>query len=346
MRELLFVGTAVTRPGAVGSLYRLRPGGEWELADGIPADAAVQAITPHPTRGDTVFLATRKGLYRSTDAGENWELLQVTEEPVQFWTVVVSPHDPDVLFTGTSPVGFHRSDDGGDTWKKCGASHPEKFDISFGGSRTMRIAFHPTNPDVLYAASEINGFFVSEDGGDTWRDEVDGIGALAALPHLKNTELTDDDTEGMFDGHSVCTTPAKPDSVFYVCRLGIFESTDRGKTFRDLEVGKYAPFTYTRDCRVVAGRPESLYACFSISSRSDAGAVFRTDDLGQSWHRAGPPENAKSTVMGFGVHVTDPGGLVAVTRHGQVFTTLDGSGTWSETRLPSDAGDAFCAAIL
>jgi hypothetical protein len=50
--------------------------------------------------------------------------------------------------------------------------------------------------------------------------------------------------------------------------------------------------------------------------------------------------------MGFGVHVTDPAGVVTVTRHGQVFYTLDGSRTWTERQLPEDAGDAFCGAIL
>lgn len=346
MRELLFVGTAVTRPGAVGSLYRMNPGSDWQLATGIPADASVQAITPHPVQEDLVFAATRGGVYRSTDAGDTWTRLDVTEEPVEFWCVVVSPHDRRVLFAGTSPVGCHRSDDLGETWQKCVASQPERFDITFGHSRLMRIAFHPTDPNVLYGASEINGFFVSEDGGETWRNEAEGISALAALPHLKNTELTDDDTEGMFDAHAVATTPAKPDSVFYCGRLGIFESTDKGKTFTDLEVGRFAPFSYTRDCRVVCDDPNTLYACFSISSRSAAGAVFRTTDAGQTWHRAGPPENATSTVMGFGVHASDAGGLVAVTRHGQVLSTMDGARTWAEWRLPENAGDAFCGAIL
>lgn len=346
MRERMFVGTAVTRPGAVGSLYTATPDGDWALAAGVPADAAVQAITPHPTRPDLVFAATRKGLYRSADAGASWHRLTVTDEPVQFWSVVVSPHDPDVLFAGTSPVGFFRSSDGGETWKRCQADHPERFEMSFGGSRTMRIAFHPADPGVLYAASEVNGFLVSEDGGETWRGEPAGILEKAALPHLRNTELTDDDTEGMFDGHSVCTTPAKPDSVFYICRLGIFETTDRGRTLRDLEVKRYAPFSYTRDCRPVAGDPSLLYACFSISSRSEAGAVYRSDDVGETWRQANHGVEAHSTVMGFGVHPTDPDGLVAVTRHGQVLYTLDGSRTWADKPLPADAGDAFCAAVI
>jgi photosystem II stability/assembly factor-like uncharacterized protein len=346
MRNLVFVGTAVTRPEAVGSLYKLEAGGEWQVADGIPRDASVQAITPHPGRDGLVFLATRKGLFRSEDAGNSWAPMNVAQESPQFWSIVVSPHDPDMLIAGTAPVGFYRSEDCGKSWRKCEGEFPERFKISFGGSRAMRVAFHPTNPKLLYAVAEINGLFISEDGGDSWRSEAQGLSALAAQPHLKNTELTDDDTEGMFDAHAVTTTPAKPDALFYICRMGIFESEDCGKSFRDLEVKRYAPFNYTRECRFVYGEPRKMYACFSISSRSSAGALYCSSDLGGSWYRADPQVTPRSTMMGFGTHVSDANGVVTVTRGGQVFHTTDGCRSWSEKQLPADAGDAFCGAIL
>lgn len=346
MRNLMLVGTAVTRPDAVGSMYKLQAGGEWELAEGIPLDAAVQAITPHPSRENVVYAATRKGVYRSTDAAKTWQRLPVTDEVVQFWTVVVHPQNPDVLFAGTAPVGFYRSDDAGDTWRKCRADYPERFKISFGHSRVMRIAFHPTNPKLMYAIAEINGFLISEDGGDTWRGEHEGILALSKHPNLKSKIETDDDAEGMFDAHSVCTTPADPDAIFYICRLGIFVSHDKGKTFRDLEVGKQAPFSYTRDCRFVYGNARKMYACFSISSRSNAGALYTSDDLGDRWQRADGQVTPQSTMMGFGVHVSDPNGVITVTRGGQIFFTLDGSQRWTEKQLPANAGDAFCGAML
>lgn len=210
----------------------------------------------------------------------------------------------------------------------------------------MRVAFHPTDANLVYAAAEINGFYISEDGGRHWRSEAVGLAQLAALPHLKNTELTRDDTEGMFDAHAVTTTSANPDAVYYVCRMGIFETLDRGKSFRDLEVRRFAPFDYTRECRIVFGQPKSMYACFSISSRSNAGALYRSDDLGAHWHRADEAVNPRSTMMGFGTHVSDARGVVTVTRGGQVFYTLDGGHEWVEKQLPADAGDAFCGAIL
>ncbi|WP_233871295.1 hypothetical protein [Paraburkholderia adhaesiva] len=346
MRKLMLVGTATTRPEAIGSMFKLEPGGEWQHVSDIPVDASVQAITPHPTRENVIYAAARKGVFRSTDGGASWHRLNVTDENVQFWTIVVHPQKPDVLFAGSGPVGVYRSDDGGDTWRKCNAHHPERFKISFGNSRVMRIAFHPTKPSTMYAVAEINGFLVSEDEGENWRGVEDGLVALSKEPHLKSKIETDDDAEGMFDAHSVCTTTAAPDSLFYICRLGIFESKDKGKTFRDLEVGKHAPFQYARECRIVYGSPEKMYACFSISSRSAAGALYVSDDLGKSWSRADSQVEPRSTMMGFGTHVSDPDGVITVTRGGQVFFTTDGSKSWTEKQLPANAGDAFCGAIL
>lgn len=346
MRGIVFAGTAVTRPGAVGSLFRLEHGGDWNAVDGIPLDASVQAITPHPSKEGIVYAATRKGVFESQDAGLTWSRLSMPSDGTQFWTVVVHPANHNVLFAGGAPIGIYRSEDGGQSWRQCRCDHPERFKITFGASRIMRIAFHPTNPDIMYAVAEINGFLVSADGGETWKGSNEGVAELAKHPKLKSREVTDDDTEGMFDAHSVCTSPARPDAAFYACRMGIFSTTDLGRTMSDLEVGRFAPFRYTRDVRLACDDPRTMYACFSISSRSSAGAMYRSRDLGESWTRVDSAVTPLSTIMGFGVHVSDSRGVVSVTRHGQVFYTMDGCENWTEKQLPAGAGDAFCGAIL
>jgi photosystem II stability/assembly factor-like uncharacterized protein len=346
MRGIIFAGTAVTRPDSIGTLYRLEHTGTWRTVAGIPPDAGAQAITPHPKQADVVFVATRVGVFKTTDAGLSWSKLNVPSQGQQFWSFAIHPRDPSRMFVGCSPVGFYRSQDGGENWLPCRCEHPERFKITFGGSRAMKVAFHPTDPNILYAAAEINGFLVSTDGGESWRAANEGVLQLAHVPALQNTELTDDPTEGMFDAHSVCTTPARPEAAYYGCRMGIFSTTNLGDTFRDLEVRRFAPFRYTRDVRVAADDPRTLYACFSIASRSETGAMYRSNDLGDNWARVDEAMTVSSTIMGFGVHVSDGRGVASATRHGQVFYTLDGCKSWTETRLPTNAGDAFCAAIL
>lgn len=345
MQGVILAGTAVTRPDSIGSLFRLEPGGEWRLADDLPRDVAVQAITPDPSNSNRVYIAARKGIFRSDDAGATWTSLNAPEG-LAYWSLLLDPKDPDRIFAGTAPSGAVYSTDGGKTWERSVSEDAERYTISFGRSRMMKLAFHPTDPNVMYGASEINGFYVSTDAGKTWRKSETALSKLAAQPDLKNIELTTDDTEGMFDAHAVVTTPAKPDAAFYICRMGVFETDDLGETMRDLEVRRFAPFRYTRDLRVSPVQPETFYACFSISSRSEKGAMYRSPDLGETWVRADPEMDARSTIMGFGIHATEHGGIASVTRHGQVFHTTDDGAHWSETQLPADAGDAFCAAIL
>jgi hypothetical protein len=165
-------------------------------------------------------------------------------------------------------------------------------------------------------------------------------------PSLRSQINVPDDREGMLDGHTVAMTSARPGEVFYACRMGLFSSNDRGKSWVSLDVGKFAPYTYARDLRVVPGAPGSIYLALSIASRSDAGALYRSNDAGKTWARADTPVNAVSTIMSMGVHPTDGLGAVYVTRHGQVHWTVDGSNTWLAKQLPGEAGDAYCAIIL
>ncbi|MGH7044075.1 MAG: hypothetical protein ACREFY_18385, partial [Acetobacteraceae bacterium] len=59
----LLVGTAATRDGGAGGLFRREPDGDWQHAF---TAADVHAITPHPTAPDTVFLGSKDGPYIST----------------------------------------------------------------------------------------------------------------------------------------------------------------------------------------------------------------------------------------------------------------------------------------
>ena len=156
MRGVVFAGTAVTRPEAVGSLYRMEHGGSWSPVKGIPLDAGVQALTPHPAEGEVIFAATRVGVFRSGDAGLSWSKLNLPADGRQFWSFAIDPKNHNVMFVGSSPVGFYRSDDAGETWRRCQCDHPERFKMTFGGSRAMKIAFHPSDSRTLYAAAEIN----------------------------------------------------------------------------------------------------------------------------------------------------------------------------------------------
>ncbi len=355
MSYVLLVGTAVSRKNSVGTLYRATSGDVWSPVEGIPLDTGVQAITPHPQRDGVVFAATCSGIYKSRDGGQRWSKLQLPDaEGREFWSLSVHPKKPNTIFAGSSPPGIYRSDDGGETWKFCGEPRGSAERIAglpwpTARSRVMRIVFDAQNPDLMFGALEINGFIVSEDGGQTWRDASAELMKLADNPRLKNHIVSRSDFEGLLDGHAVCTSPAAPGSVVYACRVGLFATDDLGKSWRNLNVADYAPIDYGRDVWVAVDDPNTIYTALSLSSRAagdSVGAIYRSTNLGRTWERADIGVSPRSTVMGMRVHVTDPNKVVDVTRAGQVFWTLDHCSSWHESQLPSDAGDAYCAAIL
>lgn len=352
MTSTLLVGTAVTREGAVGTLYRSANGGGWEPAGGIPLDTGVQALTGHPTEPGVVFASTRVGVFKSTDGGANFEKLDVPSED-EFWSVTIHPDNHDTVFAGTAPVSVFRSDDGGDSWRRVGSSEPmpELCDLtqskSFCESRLMRLFCDPTDPSLMFGACETNGIIVSEDGGESWRDASSELIAIAhGDESLQSAIIAPDVHEGMVDGHAVIVSPSQPGTVFYACRMGLFSSADQGKTWKNHDIKKFAPISYSRDLRLAVDNPDTFYLALSISSRSDSGALYRSTDTGTTWQRCDEPVTAVSTIMGMNVHASDPDKVIYVTRGGQVMYTEDQCASWNEKQLPEEAGDAFVCAIL
>jgi photosystem II stability/assembly factor-like uncharacterized protein len=341
----VYVGAGRYTGGTLSGLFRQAAGGEgWTpLGKGLPDPVSIQAITVHPANPDVVYVGTQDGPYRSADRGERWERLEFPDRR-EVWSIQVHPVNPRVLYAGTSPVGVYRSEDGGDTWRRLpGAVQPEHVTMSFD-CRVMRLAVDPGRPDALYAGIEVGGVMRSLDAGETWSDCTADLRRLAERPHLRSRIQSDSDAEGMLDTHALCVSPARPGTVFLAVRMGLFQSDDRGATWRDLEVGRFSPLTYARDVRVAPHDPRTLYACLSPASRSEAGSLYRSLDLGRTWARLDHGVTARSTMMAVALHPRDPEQIFCVARLGQVFGTRDGGGTWHESHLPDGVADVYAIA--
>jgi len=142
----------------------------------------------------------------------------------------------------------------------------------------------------------------------------------------------------------VCVSAARPGAVFLAVRMGLFESADRGSTWRSMDIGRFSPLTYSRDILVSPSDPRHLYACLSPAARSKDGSLYRSEDLGQTWSRFDHGVKAGSTMMAVALHRRDPHQVYCVSRSGQVFGTQDGGRTWAEHRLPDGVQDVYAVA--
>jgi len=167
MWEFRRTGWSFESGGGSSALYKSTDGGQnWaKIHNGFPEGKLGRlAIAVAPSKPEVLYTVIeaeqpeRKGLYRSNDAGQNWEQLnndfEITVRPFYFSRIVVDPRDEDVVVKAGLSGSISR--DGGQTFKNLGNMHSDIHDLAFG----------ITDSDVLYAGTD-GGLYRSWDGGNT-----------------------------------------------------------------------------------------------------------------------------------------------------------------------------------
>lgn len=350
MSHYVYVGvpqwSAKTDAGMLGGLFRQEVGArEWRhLTSGLPEKVEVRVIAIHPHNPQVVYVGTQAGPYRSADHGEHWERLAFPDPDTVVWSLVFHPRDPQILYLGAAPAAIYRSDDGGEHWQRlpivetAGGVH-----MAFP-MRVIRLAIDPSRPADIYAGLEVGGVIRSSDGGDSWSDCTQALLQLAEQSHLRSQLGSDTEMEGMMDAHAVAVSAAQPGLVFLANRMGLFCSPDQGESWRELEIWRFSPFAYGRDIQVAPDDPQTLYAALSPAAMSQAGALYRSRDLGQTWQRFDHHVSPRRTMMAVAVSRQDPQRIYGVNSIGQVFSTRNGGTTWTDTPLPTGVRNVYALA--
>jgi photosystem II stability/assembly factor-like uncharacterized protein len=168
-----------------GVMHSLDDGESWEDCSEELIRLAGPAASPRDREGmldghalsvgtagpSTVFVAVRKGLFRSADRGESWQDMEIGRfSPVRYGRDIrVSPHDPRLLYACLSPAAqstdgaLYRSEDFGGTW--------QPFDHGVKAEATMMgVALHPRDPDQVYGITRCGQVFGTRDGGRSWQE--------------------------------------------------------------------------------------------------------------------------------------------------------------------------------
>ena len=344
MGDYLYAGTAQFIPGrgtGPGALFRRAFSEEsWQKLK-LPADVEVRGVSVHPDQANVLYAGTQYGIHMSEDCGDTWRHLPVGGGDATVWSIVFHPADPTIMYAGTGPAGVCRSHNGGRSWKQLPTLTPAgAVEMGFP-NRVTRIAINPADADEIYAGIEVAGVIRSTDAGESWQDCSGDLLRLAEQDHLKSAIGSDSQAEGMVDCHAMAVSKGR---VFLANRMGLFQSTDKGETWTDLEIGRFSPLTYARDVRVAPHDASTLLGAFSGAAFSDAGSVCISQDLGQSWRRFDQGVEVKGTAMIIAASSDAPSRVSFATRGGQVFTTSDAGESWSEHSLPDDSQDVYTLA--
>ena len=136
----------------------------------------VEAVISNP---NIIYAAAASGgIWKSVNAGLNWEPIFDEQDYASIGALAINQSIPDIVWVGTGEGnvrnsvsiggGIYKTLDGGKSWKKLGLEKTERIN---------RIALHPTNPDIAYAAAmgelwgenEERGVYKTVDGGKTWQ---------------------------------------------------------------------------------------------------------------------------------------------------------------------------------
>ena len=170
-------------------IYKSTDDGKTWKNMGLKNSEHISEIIVHPDNSDVVWVAVQgplwskggeRGLYKTTDGGANWKQVLGNNEWTGVTDIMVDPRNPQIIYAATwdrhrtvaalmgggPGSGIHRSDDGGNTWRKLTNGLPSSNMGKIG------ITISPQHPDVVYAAIELDrtkgGVYRYANRGESW----------------------------------------------------------------------------------------------------------------------------------------------------------------------------------
>ena len=242
------------RSGGQRGVFRTDDGGEtWEQVLAISADTGVVDLEMDPRNPAILYAGayTRRrtpwgfngggpegGIFRSIDGGDNWQRLAggLPEGPIGRIGLEVSPSDPLSVYALVEHAvesGVWISRDRGETWERISGLNPRPMYYS-------HIEVDPSDSRRVYVLG--SRFHVSDDGGRTFSENRD------------MTPTYDIGVHG--DHHALWVDPAQRAHLLLGGDGGIYESWDRGRSWRKLN---NIPLTQFYAISLDMERPYNIY---------------------------------------------------------------------------------------
>ncbi|MEP7203792.1 MAG: glycosyl hydrolase [Ilumatobacteraceae bacterium] len=245
---------------------------------GLAESRHIGEIRVHPDDPDLVYVAAlghaskdnpERGLFRSKDGGETWELVLNVSERAGAVDVSLDPNNPRIVFatmwqarrtfwsidSGGPDSGLWRSRDGGDTWENI-SNRPGlpggilgKIGVSVSSARSGRVFA------MVEAEGRKRGLYRSDDMGETW-EKVSSKPDLGWRPWYYQ---------------HVIAHPTDADTVF-VMNMKAWKSIDGGKTFEEF----HTPHGDNHALWIDPTNPDRMIGC-------DDGGAWVSFNAGESW---------------------------------------------------------------
>jgi photosystem II stability/assembly factor-like uncharacterized protein len=294
------------------------------------------------------FGATGGGVWKTTDAGVNWE--PVSDKYFRTGSVGsidVSLTDPNIVYVGMGESavrgnvshgdGVYKSTDAGKTWTHVGLSDSRQIG---------RVRIHPKNPDVVYVTAmghlwgpnKERGVIRTTDGGKTWKNI-----------------LFRSEKAGAFD---LSFDPANPNVMFasfwevqrtpYSLISGgpgssIYKTTDGGETWTEISRNRGLPAGVLGKIGLSVSpvNPNRVWAMIEAKE----GGLYRSDDGGDTWQRTSDNANIRQRPWYYTrVYADTQNADIVYLTNVAFHKSIDGGRTFTNISVPhSDNHDLWIA---
>ncbi|GCC51351.1 hypothetical protein SanaruYs_15760 [Chryseotalea sanaruensis] len=166
---------------AGGGVWKTTNGGtNWVLITPDLPNLATTVLAMATSNTNTIYMGTGEGffnldaisgngIFKSTDKGVSWTILNSTISFGDINRLVISPTNENEVVAGTS-TGIYRTSDGGVNWTN-----------SLDELNIQDIKVNPANFDIQYAAQNSIGVWKSVDAGQSWTLSNNGMGSLGRI---------------------------------------------------------------------------------------------------------------------------------------------------------------------
>lgn len=267
-------------------------------------EPTVYAIAIYPSNPDIMYIATMKGVYKSRDGGDTWELRSQGLADAHVLCLAIEPSSSSTVYAGTFGDAIYKTQDGGQQW------YASNIGLKGHVSVVNGFAFYSKDPKIIFTATTV-GIYKSPDAGGEW---IEKVGTMESVYSV-----------------SIQFDPHNPDLLYAGTTGGIYKSSDMGEHWEKKNDGLI---------QVEVGSAMSLgvnsilinpIVANDIIAGTTAG-IYRSKNGGDHWTKI--TEGIGSYfVIGLVMDEKDGKTVYAGTDHG-VYKSVDSGQTW----MPKNTG--------